>query len=153
MGLIIVLILVGILLLLAEILLIPGVGVAGVLGLGSLIASCYIAFRDLGTAAGIIVTIFNVCLVVASLVFVLRSKTWKKLELDEVIDKKGVDQPTVKVGDTGITITRLAPMGTARIDDKGCEVTSVDGLVDPGEEIEVVRIENQKIFVKPIPKA
>ena len=44
MGLIITLILVGIVLMIAEILLIPGVGVAGILGLLSLGGSCWYAF-------------------------------------------------------------------------------------------------------------
>ena len=56
MGLIITLILVGLVLILAEILLIPGVGVAGVLGLLSMGGSCYYAFYEFGTLTGGIVT-------------------------------------------------------------------------------------------------
>jgi len=46
MGLIIALVLVGLVLILAEILLIPGVGVAGILGLLSLGGSCYYSFYE-----------------------------------------------------------------------------------------------------------
>ena len=45
MGFLITLVLVGLVLIFAEILLIPGVGVAGVLGLLSMGGSCYYAFH------------------------------------------------------------------------------------------------------------
>ena len=48
MGLIITLILVGLVLIFAEILLVPGVGVAGVLGLLSMGGSCFYAFMEYG---------------------------------------------------------------------------------------------------------
>ena len=60
MGFIVILILVGILLLLAEILLVPGVGVAGVLGLISLVGSCVYAFNMFGATTGTIVVAVNV---------------------------------------------------------------------------------------------
>ena len=48
MGFIITLILVGLVLIFAEILLVPGVGIAGVLGLLSMGGSCYYAFYEYG---------------------------------------------------------------------------------------------------------
>ena len=78
MGLIITLILVGLVLIFAEILLIPGVGVAGILGLLSMGGSCYYAFTELGPTAGAVVTAVNAVLIVALTVWVLRAKTWKR---------------------------------------------------------------------------
>ena len=40
-------------------------------------------------------------------------------------------------------------MGTAYISDRNCEVTSLEGMLDAGTPIEVARLENNKIFVKP----
>jgi hypothetical protein len=62
MGLLISLIIIGLLLLFAEILLIPGVGVAGIVGLLSLGGSCFYAFNQMGSTAGAIVTAVNVLL-------------------------------------------------------------------------------------------
>ena len=56
MGFIITLILVGLVLMFAEILIIPGVGVAGILGLLSLGGSCFYAFYEFGNTVGAIVT-------------------------------------------------------------------------------------------------
>ena len=60
MGFIITLILVGLVLMFAEILLIPGVGVAGILGLISMGGSCFCAFHQYGNTVGAIVTAVNV---------------------------------------------------------------------------------------------
>lgn len=150
MGLIITLIIVGLVLLFAEILLVPGVGVAGILGLLALGGSCYYAFAQMGTMAGVIVTSVNVLLVVALTVWVLRAKTWKRLTLDTNIESKAVpsEASVLVVGDKGKTLTRLAPMGTARFGERAVEVKALEGMVDPGVEVEVVLIEDNKIYVE-----
>ena len=152
MGFIITLILVGLVLLFAEILLIPGVGIAGILGLLSLGGSCFYAFNQMGTMVGAIVTAGNVVLIVALTVWVLRAKTWKRLTLETNIESKAVssESSVLSVGDKGKTLTRLAPMGTVRFGQNAVEVKALEGLIDPDVEVEVVLIEDNRIFVKPL---
>ena len=154
MGFIVILILVGILLLLAEILLVPGVGVAGVLGLISLVGSCVYAFNMFGATTGTIVVAVNVVMVVGLTVYVLRAKTWKKFTLNTNIESKAIpDKGTVlSVGDTGKTTTRLAPVGMARFDAGVYEVKALEGMIAPGTEIEVAHIEDNQVIVKPVEK-
>jgi membrane-bound ClpP family serine protease len=148
MGLIITLILLGLLLVLAEILLIPGVGIAGVLGLLAMGGSCAYAFMEMGNMTGIIVTSVNAVLLVALIIWVLRAQTWKRLSLETNIDSKAVvPEVEVSVGDKGRSVTRLAPMGTVRFGDNSLEVTSMEGLIDPGMDVQVVAIEDAKIYV------
>lgn len=150
MGFIITLILVGLVLIFAEILLIPGVGVAGILGLLSLAGSCFYAFSQIGTAAGIAVTAVNAVLIVALTVWVLRAKTWKRLSLDTNIDSKAVGaEVKVSLRDRGRTLTRLAPMGTVRFGEHAVEVKALEGMIDPDVEVEVVMIEDGRIYVSP----
>ena len=148
MGLVITLIIFGLLLLFAEILIIPGVGVAGILGLLSMAGSCVYAFMVMGQATGIIVTAVNVVLVVLLTVWVLRAKTWKRLALETNIDTKAVE-PEVNVipGSKGVSVTRLAPMGTARFGDLRLEVTAREGIIGPGVEVEVVEVDGIKVYV------
>jgi len=150
MGLIISLIIVGIILLFAEILVIPGVGVAGILGLLSLGGSCGYAFYEYGTLTGWIVTGSNILLILALAIYVLRAKTWKRLSLETNIDAKAVKDESsyVSVGDTGKAITRLAPMGSARFGGNVVEVKAIEGIISSGEDIEIVIIEDNKIYVK-----
>ena len=106
MGFLITLVLVGLVLIFAEILLIPGVGVAGVLGLLSMGGSCYYAFHEFGSTTGAIVTGVNVLLLVALTVYVLRAKTWKRFTLNTNIDSKAVpDEEVLAVGDRGKTVS------------------------------------------------
>ena len=151
MGFIIVLILVGLVLIFAEILLIPGIGIAGVLGLLSMGGSCFYAFNQLGTNAGVIVTMVNATLIVALTIWVLRAMTWKRFTLNTNIDSKAIDlfEDKLSVGDRGRTLSRLSPMGSAKIMDEVYEVKALEGMIDSGVEIEVVLIEDNRIYVKP----
>lgn len=152
MGFIITLILVGLVLIFAEILLIPGVGVAGVLGLLSLGGSCFYAFTQMSTTAGIIVTVINVALIVGLTIWVLRAKTWKKLTLETNIVSKAVpsERISISVGEKGRTVTRLAPMGTVLFGESAVEVKALEGMIDPDVDVKVVLIENEKIYVSTI---
>lgn len=150
MGLIITLILVGLVLIFAEILLIPGVGVAGILGLLSMGGSCFYAFMEFGNTTGAVVTAVNVVLVVALTVYVLRAKTWKRMALETNITSKAVEQAVLRVGEKGRTLTRLGPMGSARFGDYVVEVKALEGMMDPDTFVEVVLIEEGKIYVKAI---
>lgn len=151
MGFIIVLILVGLVLIFAEILLIPGVGVAGILGLLSMGGSCFYAFNQMGNVTGAIVTAINALLIVALTAWVLRARTWKRFTLNTNIDSKatGSIKDSISIGDKGLTLTRLAPMGSARLAEEVYEVKALEGMIDPGVEVEVVLIEDNKIYVKP----
>ena len=143
-------ILVGLVLIFAEILLIPGVGVAGILGLLSMGGSCFYAFYEFGNVTGYIVTAVNVVLIVALSIWVLRARTWKRMSLETSIDSKAVESSVLAVGDRGKTLTRLAPMGSARFGDFVVEVKAVEGMLDPNIEVEVVLIEDNRIYVKPL---
>ena len=150
MGLIISLVIVGLILILAEILLIPGVGIAGVLGVLSMGGSCFYAFHEFGNLTGGVVTGINAILLVVLLVCVLRAKTWKRMTLETNIDAKAVadESAVVAVGDKGRTLTRLAPMGSVRFGDNVAEVKAIEGMIDPGTDVEVVMIEDNRIVVR-----
>lgn len=151
MGFLITLILVGLVLIFVEILLIPGVGVAGILGLLSMGGSCYYAFYEYGSLTGGIVTGVNGLLLLLLAVYVLRAKTWKRFTLNTNIDSKAVStEQVLAVGDRGKTVTRLAPMGAVRVGDNVIEVKALEGMIDPGVEVEVVLIEDNRIYVSPV---
>ena len=151
--LIITLIIAGLLLLAAELVLIPGFGVAGILGIASLVGSCWVAFTQIGTTAGIITLVANILLAVISTIVVLRSKTWKKLSLGTNIDAKVDTTPVQKgisVGDEGATVTRLAPGGKILVGTEMVEAFSRDTIIEPDTPVEVCEIDGNKIIVKKI---
>ena len=151
MGLIISLIVIGMVLMLTEIMLIPGVGVAGILGFLSIGGACYLAFCEFGTMTGIIVLSCNAIVLVLLLIWVLRAQTWKKFTLNTNIDSKAVSTETViAIGDFAKTVTRLAPIGSIRFNNKVMEAKALEGMIDSGVDVEVVLIEDNKIYVSPV---
>lgn len=151
--LVITLIIAGLLLLGAELIIIPGFGIAGILGIASIVASCWVAFSSIGTTAGIIVIAVNIILTVISTILMLRSKTWKKLSLNTNIESK-VDlapgQKGVTTGERGVTISRLAPGGKIQIGTEFIEAFTRDTIIEAGTEVEVSEIEDNKVYVKTI---
>ena len=150
MGLIITLTLLGLIVVLTEIFLVPGIGVAGVLGVMSMCGSCYFAFTVYGTWGCVIVTAITVVLLVLLLIVSLRAKTWKKLALNTNIDSRAVvaEAELVVVGQRGKAMTRLTPSGTVRFENAKVEARAFEGMIEPGHEVEVVLIEDNKIYVK-----
>lgn len=152
MGPIILLILLGLILLLVETLLLPGFFFTGILGVLSLAAACYFGFVNFGNTGGIVTIIICVIVAAAFMVWILRSKTWKKATLNTEI-KASVDQRPkdkgIAVGMPGVTTTRLNPMGRVRFDNgEEAEVHSLDGLIEARTAVRVAEIEEEKIFVK-----
>ena len=76
---------------------------------------------------------------------------WKKFTLNTNIDSKALifEPERIAIGDKGRSITRLAPMGTAIFDGETYEVKALEGMIDPNVEIEIVLIEDNKIYVEP----
>ncbi len=154
LGLIIFLIFVGLLLFVIEFMLIPGVTIAGIGGAICLVTGIVMAFISFGTSTGMIVLGVTALVMVVTTVLMLRAKTWSKFMLKTAIDSKvdtvGSEEGKVMPGDRGTTVTRLAPGGKVLVNGEYFEAKSVDLLIDPKQEIEVIRIEDNKLIVKPI---
>ena len=147
---IIALIAAAVILFLVELFVIPGISLAGISALVCIIYANYYAFANLGTGAGFITLIISGIACIGSLVWFMRSKTLDKLALKKDITSK-IDRSAaekVKVGDTGITITRLAQIGNAEINGNIIEVKSMDGLLNEKTQIVVIRISDGIIFVE-----
>ena len=88
MALVVTLILFGLVLMFIEIMLIPGVGVAGILGVASMAASSVYAFVEVGATTGYVVTGINAVLLILLMVLALRAKTWERFSLKTKIEAK-----------------------------------------------------------------
>lgn len=149
-ALVISLIVIALLLLAVELLIIPGFGVTGVLSIITFVVSCYLSFYHFGTMCGFIVLIAEVLLILLLLMFVLRSKTWKKAALNTNIDSKVDKLPEEKgicVGTEGVTLTRLAPAGSAQFGGITLEVFSKGSIIGENEQIRVVAVDGSKVYV------
>ena len=74
------------------------------------------------------------------------------MALDTNVAGKGVEQleKLVSVGDRGKTISRLNPVGKALFNDKILEVSTTGEFVDEDVNIEVVKLDQNRIKVKTV---
>lgn len=143
------LIVIGAVLVLMEFLVFPGVNIAGILGFICIVGGVYFGYSYYGAMTGHFILLGTVLFGVGATWYVLRSNTWKKLSLETKIDSvvEGVNE-SVRVGDRGKTVGRLAPMGNVRVSDCLVEAESLSGYIDAGQEVEVVKVLKNKIIVK-----
>jgi membrane-bound ClpP family serine protease len=144
------LIVAGIILFLIEIFVIPGISFAGVGAFICLIYANYFAFSNLGNTAGFITLAASVIACVSTLILFMKSKTLDKIALKKNITSTVDNEAelSVKVGDTGISVTRLALIGMAEINGHHVEVKSVDGFIEEKTPIIVNRIAHGSILVE-----
>ncbi|MFW6370566.1 MAG: NfeD family protein [Bacteroidota bacterium] len=147
------LILLGIVLLLVEFLIAPGITIAGIGGVLCIIAAVVFSYIYHGAATGHRTLLITVVSLIFFVVLALKSKTWNRVMLADTISGKvdyGVSEETVHIGDKGISITRLNPIGKVKVNDKIMEGKCITGYLDQNKEIEVVKLQTNNILVKPL---
>ena len=151
-GVVIALLLLGILLLLLEILFVPGTTIVGVGGIILLAIGIYLAYDFIGTTAGHLSLASSVAVIFLALIVLLKGQTWKRMALETNVEGKGVEQleKLVFVGDRGKTISRLNPVGKALFGEKILEVSTTGEFVDEDVNIEVVKLDQNRIKVKTV---
>jgi membrane-bound ClpP family serine protease len=147
---ILLLILLGIILMLIEFLVVPGISVAGIGGVICLISGVIAAYYFKGPKIGNYILLATLVFSIFSIVFAFQSKTWRKMGLHSEIDSRVTpfESGKIKNGDLGKTLTRLNPIGKAIVNDIVCEAKSISGIIDSNSEIEVVKVLNTQIIVK-----
>jgi len=147
---IIVLIVLGFVLLLIEFLVLPGITIAGIAGFILIVAGIFLGYYAHGVPTGNIILITSGAGMLIFLVAALKLKTWQRFGLKSEIDGRvgTIDNTVIHQGDTGRTVSKLAPMGKALISDILYEVSSEGGYINAGTEIRVIRIDGNKIFVE-----
>ena len=136
----------GLLFLVAELVLLPGVSIGAVLALVCYGSSVYLAFRDFGPVKGTVVILVILVLSVIATVVSLRAKTWQRFSLKQEIRSSSmpvIPAEELQVGDRGVTLSRLSPMGKV-------EAKSQGAYVDQQRDVEVVGFENFSVIVKTI---
>jgi membrane-bound ClpP family serine protease len=149
---IIILIVIGLALMVVEVVVLPGITVAGIAGVLLIGCSIFFTYKWFGNTAGTIALIGTSLSFIVFLIYALRAKTWDRLSLHSEIDSRVnvVDTNHIKPGDKGKTVSRLAPIGKIIIHDQIMKGKSEFGLIDENREIEVVHVNESTIIVQEI---
>ncbi len=160
---------VGLILLLLEVFVIPGFGVAGILGIICIIAGLALSlvlnnwfdFTVTGTEklTGALLLVFGamVLAIVASVFLgksIMRSPVFQRLVLqDEQRSQMGYvsgKQQGQLVNKTGIAQTDMRPSGKVEIEGKWYDAVALDGFIEKGNGVLVEKQENYNVFVRRI---
>jgi len=153
-GLSLSLIIVGIILIVLEIFIIPGFGIAGIPGLILLLAGVFMAADTF--AEGVIYLLITL-ITTGLIAFILHKtgrlkKLWGKISLREKQDStEGYIAPKKEyvdyVGKKGVALTLLRPAGTALIDSERVDVVTDGSFVPKDSKIIVIAVEGTRIIV------
>lgn len=133
-----------------EIFIIPGTSLAGIVSAACLIGANVLVFDSYGLSAGIIVLAASLIVCLVAGIWMLRSKALDHISLKRTIDSTAAteEQLSVKVGDRGIALTRLALIGNADFDGKIVQVQSADGFLDEKTPVVITRVIDGQVWVK-----
>ena len=147
---IILLVLIGVVLIILEIFFLPGITVAGFSSLIFFGGGIYYAFVNLGTTAGYVTIVASVVACVVGIIWFMRSKSLDRISLKTDIDSVIPTQvnDSIKVGDEGIALSRLNPMGTVLIGTVQVEGKTREDFIDEGSSVIVERVERTSEIVR-----
>lgn len=145
-------ILMGLILIIVELIFIPGTTVVGILGFIFLIVGVTLSFSYYGREVGWL-TLGGTTVVSAILFYyAFKANVWGAFSL------KGANRGKVNEGDLeglavgqeGKAVSALRPSGKAEIADKTCEVKTLGQFLDAGTRIRIIQIASNQIIVEPI---
>lgn len=158
---------VGLILILLEVLVIPGFGIAGIAGTLALLGGLALSLVGHGAtvqaffgAAGRVMLSMLMATVVAVLMFRSLSRTpiGKRLVLDAALPAGGGDiavqvplAPAVRLphlGARGIAATPLRPAGIAEFDGERMDVVAQGEMIETGATVVVTRLDGNRIVVR-----
>lgn len=150
------LILGGVLLIAVEVLVIPGFGVAGILGLAAIIAAVIRIFQDQSVLVLGWTAIFGGVLLAVLLWLLPNSRIGTVLTLSTRLTNASVDseqairsgEKAYLAGASGIAQSDLRPAGVARFGTERVDVVTEGDFVAAGSEIEVLRVEGNRVTVR-----
>jgi membrane-bound serine protease (ClpP class) len=154
-GLVIGLALVGIVLILLELHVLPGHGVAGIAGVVTLVASVLLAFGIpffVGAFQALAIAIVLSAVAFALLQRVLPENAFVKRMM--FAGAQGPDYVAAPdyhtlLGTSGTAISYLRPAGVAAFGDRRVDVLTEGDFVPAGTPVRVTRVEGARIFVRP----
>ena len=152
MWFILALLIIGLALIVVEVVFVPGTTLVGILGVIFLGAAIMSSYRNYGTEVGFYVLIGTAAVTAVALFFSFRSQAWSRFANNSAIKSKvneGLTTP-LALGDEGIAISTLKPMGKVRFKGKEFEVKTLGDYVDVGTRVKIVHLQENQIIVKPL---
>lgn len=153
-AVLVLLILIGLGLIAAEVYVIPGLNVVGILGILVLVFAIGFAFTSNGLIGGFFALAGTLILGGAMAFAMWKSGSWEEFVLATTIlpgrqvPDKSQENRGRFIGKVGRALTPLRPSGVAEIDGERVEVQTEGGFIAAESRIRVVAIDSRHIFVR-----
>ncbi len=145
------LVVLGLVLITLEVLVIPGFGVVGILGILAILGAGVMTYMRLGTQAGIVAFVLAGVLLVLMLWLLPKTRSAKKMVLQAKVEGRAANQALAELlGKEGKARTGLRPSGVADFDDRPYDVVTDGEFVEAGTKVRVVKVEGMRVIVEPI---
>ncbi len=143
------LLLIGLILLVVEIIFIPGTTVVGIFGFLVSLAGLTFAFLNFEYSVAIWITGVTVVINFAAVWYGFSSGIWKKFSLKSTQSGGAFDGRTdgLEVGMKGLAVSDIKPYGKASFNEIWVEVKSESGFIEVNTPVTIIKIENNKISV------
>lgn len=146
------LILIGIILVVVEIIFVPGTTIVGIIGFCMMLGGIVVSFNYFGQSTGWLV-MGSAAVLTGIVVFLsLRTKAWERFSLKDANNSKvnEGELSALNSGEEGIAVSSLRPSGKADINGKLYEVTTLGNFVSSGTRIKIIRISSNQVIVEPL---
>ncbi|MEX2593111.1 MAG: NfeD family protein [Anditalea sp.] len=143
------LLIIGIILVLVEVLFVPGTTLVGVLGVIVTAVGIYYGFRAFDYEVALSLLVLAVIANLLVIVYGFRSGVWNKFSLKETMTSRSFDDRLLglEIGQKGKTVSDFKPYGEAEFGDKIYEAKSERGFLPRGTEVYITRLENNRIII------
>ena len=150
-SLVTLLMVIGVALVVAEMLL-PSHGILGIGAAGCILGAIVVAMRQSAWAGLALLLVVTAMMPFAWVAFV---KIWPKTPIGRRIVLPPVASqpapPPVRVGQAGVAMSELRPMGVCEFDAAGrLEAVSEHGMIEPGQTVKVVGLTNNRPTVRAV---
>jgi membrane-bound ClpP family serine protease len=142
----------GLLLIVVEVIFIPGTTIAGFVGFGLLLFGLFMTFRYFDEQTGWAVFGGTALFSLIVFIWIFTTKPWKQFSLKTASKSKVNEgaQDGLEVGQEGVAISALRPRGNAEIGAKTMEVVTLGDYVQSGTRVKIIKISLNQILVEPI---
>lgn len=139
----------GLVLLFVEVAIVPGFGVAGILGVLSLGAGAIAAWAELGPLWGGVTGGASLLTAIVMLVWLPKSRAGRKMILQHnQAESTSQEDRSALLGRRGLTATPLRPTGRVRFGADEVDVVTDGEYIESNQEVEVSFVEGGRIVVR-----
>lgn len=144
------LIFIGLVMVILEVFFLPGITIAGISAVLFFVGAVLYAFMQLGEFAGYITIAVSVIVTIIGIIAFIRSRSLDRMALKTTIDSVAptLISDQIKVGDEGITLSRLNPMGSVLINNITVEARTREDFIDEDTPVIVEKVDRTTVIVQ-----